>query len=54
MYNIYKWGLLLEFFLYMIFKLKLDCFSMEMYSNRRPQPIGFGVEIKFELGTYLN
>ena len=27
---------------------------MEMYSNRRPQPIGFGVEIKFELGTYLN
>ena len=27
-------------------KLKLDCFSMEMYSNRRPQPIGFGVEIK--------
>ena len=35
-------------------KLKLDCFNMEMYSNRRPQPIGFGVEIKFELGTYLN
>ena len=27
-------------------KLKLDCLIMEMYFHRRPQPIGFGVEIK--------